>query len=59
MSIGKMVNVTSSKMELTAGLGAGAINPMVNPLGLQAVKEALHWSVVQTIAFAAHRRCNG
>ena len=28
--------------EISAGLGAGAINPMVNPLGLEAVKEALH-----------------
>src|SRR5215472_12308888 len=44
--------------EVSAGLGAGAINPMVNPLGLQAVKEALHRRVVQTIAFAAHRGCN-
>ena len=44
--------------EISAGLGAGAINPMVNPLGLEAVKEALHWRVVQTIAFAAHRGCN-
>jgi|SRR6516162_8946062 len=45
--------------EVSAGLGAGTINPMVNPLGLQAMKEALCWCVVQTIAFAAHRRCNG
>jgi hypothetical protein len=44
--------------EVSAGLGAGAINPMVNPFGLEAVKEALHWRVVQTIAFAAHRGCN-
>jgi hypothetical protein len=44
--------------EVSAGLGAGAINPMVNPLGLEAVKEALHWRIVQTIAFAAHRGCN-
>ena len=37
--------------EVCAGLGAGVINPVVNPLGLQAVKEALHRRVVQTIAF--------
>ena len=43
--------------EVSTSLGAGAINPMVNPLGLEAVKEALHWRVVQTIAFAAHRGC--
>ena len=35
--------------EVSAGLGAGAINPMVNPLGLEAVKEALHWRVVLII----------
>ena len=44
--------------EVSAGLGSGPINPMVNALGFQAVKEALHWRVVQTIAFAAHRGCN-
>ena len=43
--------------EVSASLGAGAINPMVNPLGLEAVKEAFHWRVVQTIAFTAHRGC--
>ena len=43
--------------KVSAGVGAGAINPMVNPLGLEAVKEALHWRVVQAIAFAAHRGC--
>jgi len=43
--------------EISAGLGAGAINPVVNPLGFQAVKEALHWRIVQTIAFTAHRGC--
>jgi len=44
--------------EVSAGLAAGVINPMVNPLESSAVKEALHWCVVQTIAFAAHRGCN-
>jgi len=44
--------------EVSAGLGAGALNPMVNLLGLEAVKEALHWRIIQTIAFAAHRGCN-
>jgi len=43
--------------EVSSGLGAGAVNPMVNPLGLEAVKEAFHWRVVQTIAFTAHRGC--
>jgi hypothetical protein len=43
--------------EISAGLDASAVNPMVNPLGLEAVKEALDWRVVQTIAFAAHRGC--
>jgi len=43
--------------EVSASLGAGAINPMVNPLGLEAVKEAFHWRVVQTITFTAHRGC--
>jgi hypothetical protein len=28
---------------------------MVNPLGLEAVEEAFHWRVVQTIALTAHR----
>jgi hypothetical protein len=28
--------------QVSAGLGEGAINPMVNPLGLEAVKEAPH-----------------
>ena len=32
--------------EVSAGLGSGPINPMVNALGFQAVKEALHWRVV-------------
>jgi hypothetical protein len=41
--------------EVSARLAAGAINPMVNPLGLEAVEEAFHWRVVQTIALTAHR----
>src|SRR6516165_9275844 len=37
--------------EVSTSLGAGAINPMVNPLGLEAVKEALHWRIVEAVAF--------
>ena len=59
MQAAGIVEALDIQEEVSAGLGAGTINPMVNPLGLQAMKEALCWCVVQTIAFAAHRRCNG
>src|SRR6516165_8313827 len=57
MQAAGIVEALDIQEEVSAGLGAGAVNPMVNPLGLQAMKEALHWCVVQTIAIAAHRRC--
>src|SRR5436190_15249317 len=42
--------------QIASGIGAGSVNPVMNPLGLERVKEAFHRCVVETIAFAAHRR---
>jgi two-component system CheB/CheR fusion protein len=44
--------------QVTAGLGAGGVNPVVNPLGFEGVKEAFHRCVVEAVALAAHRRRN-
>src|SRR5580704_14200252 len=41
--------------QVAPGIGASGINPVMDPLGLERVKEALHRRVVETIAFAAHR----
>ena len=42
--------------QIASGIGAGSVNPVMNPLGLERVKEAFHGCIVETIAFAAHRR---
>ena len=42
MQAAGIVEALDIQEEVSAGLGAGTINPMVNPLGLEAVKEALH-----------------
>jgi hypothetical protein len=46
MQAARIVEALDILKEISTGLGAGAINPMVNPLGLEAVKEAFHWCVV-------------
>jgi hypothetical protein len=43
--------------QVAPGIGASGINPVMDPLGLERVKEALHRRVVETIAFAAHSGC--
>ena len=42
--------------EIAAGLGPGGVDPVMDPLGLEGVEEALHWGVVPAVALAAHRR---
>ncbi len=36
-------------------VGAGGVNPVMNPLDFEGVEEALHRGIVETSAFADHR----
>ena len=40
--------------QIAPGLVAGSVDPVVDPLGLQRVEEALHRGVVPAVALAAH-----
>jgi len=42
--------------QITSGVGSSGVNPMVDALGFEGVKETLHRGVVEAIALAAHRR---
>ncbi len=43
---------------VAAGRGAGQVDPVMNPLGFEGVKETLHRRIVEARAVAAHRRGN-
>ena len=40
--------------QITPGVGPGGVNPVMDALGFEGVKETLHRSIVEAIALAAH-----